>query len=244
MSWSYRRTRGERATGPSLRYPAVRLLPVGLLVVVLALAGCGGSDDEEEGGGEDTQTEQAASGCKQVQQPPAKRDGGEEKPAEELDPNATYEVTFQTNCGDFTISLDPRLAPEATASFLALAESGFYDETNFHRVVPGFVVQGGDPTGSGSGGPGYTTRDEPPRNAQYTKGVVAMAKAGNEPAGTAGSQFFVVTGDDAGLPPDYTVIGEVTAGMDTVDRLGQRGDPATEQPTEPLVIEKTTVRTA
>ena len=105
------------------------------------------------------------------------------------------------------------------------------------------MIQGGDPSQSGSGGPGYTTVDKPPANASYTHGVVAMAKTQSEPAGTAGSQFFVVTGADAGLPPDYAIVGKVTSGLDVVDRIGALGD-ANEQPTEVVEITKATVETS
>ena len=100
---------------------------------------------------------------------------------------------MKTSCGSFTIQLDQKTSPNAAASFAALARSGFFDDTIFHRIVPGFVIQGGDPTAGGSGGPGYSTTDDVPADAAYVPGVVAMAKAGNEPPGTAGSQFFVVT---------------------------------------------------
>ena len=149
---------------------------------------------------------------------------------------------IDTNKGDFTITLDPKTSPNTTASFVALANKGFFDGTVFHRIVPGFVIQGGDPTGSGTGGPGHSTVDPPPADARYTKGVVAMAKTQAEPAGTAGSQFFVVTGEDAGLPPDYAILGKVTDGLDIVEAIGRLGDPATEQPTEEVKIEKATVR--
>ena len=138
------------------------------------------------------------------------------------------------------MTLDLESAPETTASLVSLAEDGFYDDTVFHRIVPGFVIQGGDPTQTGSGGPGYQTVDVPAADAAYTHGVVAMAKSGAEPAGTAGSQFFVVTGTDVGLPPDYAIIGEVTEGLDVVDLIGTLGDPATEQPTQAVVIESVT----
>ena len=107
----------------------------------------------------------------------------------------------------------------------------------FHRIVPGFVIQGGDPTQSGGGGPGYSVVDRPAADARYVRGVVAMAKSPQEPAGTAGSQFFVVTGDDVGLPPDYAVVGEVIEGLDVISAIGELGDPATERPLRPVVIE-------
>ncbi len=134
------------------------------------------------------------------------------------------------------MKLDPAQSPRASGSLVALAEADYFDDTVFHRIVPDFVIQGGDPTASGTGGPGYTTVDEPPSNARYTAGVVAMAKAGNEPPGAAGSQFYVVTGQDAGLPPDYAIVGNVSDGLDVVQKIGQLGGPD-EQPTEPVVIE-------
>ena len=150
---------------------------------------------------------------------------------------------IQTNCGSFTIELDPKTAPKTAASLVSLAESGFYDGTTFHRVVPGFVIQGGDPTGTGGGGPGYKTVDAPPSDAAYTKGVVAMAKAENEAPGTSGSQFFVVTGPDIGLPADYAVVGKVTDGMVTVDAIEALGT-GDGPPSMPVVMERVTVQTS
>ena len=161
-----------------------------------------------------------------MQAPSARPDGGAKAPKERLDPAKRYDVTLVTSCGDIVIRLDQKTSPRTAASFAALAKSGFYDGTVFHRIVPGFVIQGGDPTGSGTGGPGYTTRDRPPPDTTYTRGVVAMAKTGVEPPGTAGSQFYIVTGADAGLPPDYAVLGKVTGGLDTVRKIGELGDPA------------------
>src|SRR3954451_24907652 len=117
---------------------------------------------------------------------------------------------------DFEIALDVARAPKTTSSFAYLARQGVYDDTPFHRIVPGFVVQGGDPTGSGSGGPGYVVDEPPPRNLSYTQGIVAMAKTSAEPPGRSGSQFFVVTEPDAGLTPDYALLGRVTSGFDAV----------------------------
>ena len=103
------------------------------------------------------------------------------------------------------------------------------------------MIQGGDPTQSGNGGPGYQTVDPPASGARYVKGVVAMGKTATEPAGTSGSQFFVVTGADVGLPPDYAIVGKVTDGITVVTRIGKLGDPTTEQPTRPVVVKSVTV---
>jgi peptidyl-prolyl cis-trans isomerase B (cyclophilin B) len=230
-----------------------RLLLVLLLSAAIA-AGCGGGDEDGAAttppatgttAAPETTTAAAttaASGCREVEAPDPKADGGQQAPEEELDPATTYALVFETSCGSFTVELDQERAPKTAASLVALAEAGFYDGTTFHRVVPGFVIQGGDPTGTGTGGPGYQTVDVPPQDAAYTQGVVAMAKAGFEAPGTAGSQFFVVTGQDAGLPPEYAVVGEVTAGLDTalaIDALGSGDGP----PSQPVVIERVTVQT-
>ena len=158
------------------------------------------SRDAEEAG-TTRRTESVATSadeCTSVDAPAPRDPESREAPTAPLDASKTYTLTFETNCGSFTVTLDPELAPKTTASLVALAKDGYFDDTIFHRVVPGFVIQGGDPTQSGSGGPGYSTVDVPPSDAAYTKGVVAMAKAGTEAPGTAGSQFFVVTGEDAG----------------------------------------------
>jgi peptidyl-prolyl cis-trans isomerase B (cyclophilin B) len=158
-----------------------------------------------------------------------------------LDEKKTYEVVVQTNCGSFTIRLAVRISPHTTASFASLVRHGFFDRTIFHRIVPGFVIQGGDPTGTGEGGPGYTTVDRPPPSTQYTLGLVAMAKAPAQASGTSGSQFFVVTGANVGLSPDYAVLGSVTSGLDVVARIGKLGSVATEEPTRVVEIEKATL---
>jgi peptidyl-prolyl cis-trans isomerase B (cyclophilin B) len=209
-----------------------------LLVLVLLLGGaaCGGDDDDGGEAGVD-----ASNGCEQVDRPEPKQDGGQQPPDGPLGADERPSLIFSTNCGDFTVELDPELAPKTGASLVKLARNGFYDGTIFHRIVPEFVVQGGDPTATGSGGPGYKTVDKPPDDARYTKGVVAMAKTGAEPPGTSGSQFFVVTGDDIGLPPDYAIVGEVTEGLDVVEHIGTLGDAA-EQPTQTVLIRSVTVQ--
>jgi len=219
-----------------------RALLILLFAVTLLGAGCGSSSDESVATSTTASTaETTAAGCTDVAAPAAREDGSATAPKERLDPEKTYNLVFKTNCGSFTVTLDLATAPATGTSLVALAKSGFYDDTIFHRIVPGFVIQGGDPTQSGSGGAGYQTVDAPPTDASYTKGVVAMAKTGSEPAGTAGSQFFVVTGADIGLPAEYAIVGNVTSGIDVVERIGELGDPATEQPTRPVVIESVTV---
>jgi peptidyl-prolyl cis-trans isomerase B (cyclophilin B) len=205
------------------------------LVAALVLSGCGeDSNDEPE----------AAAGCEEVDMPDQKAEQTPTPPSGPLEEGTTYRLVVETNCGNFTIELDPKSAPHTTASLVSLAQSGFYDDTTIHRVVPGFVIQGGDPTGTGSGGPGYKTVDRPPQDAKYTRGVVAMAKTQDEPLGTAGSQFFVVTADDAGLPPDYAIVGKVTEGLrPTVENIDHLGDPQTEKPSQTVLVSRIRVET-
>ena len=224
-----------------------RLLSLLLVALALALAACGDDDDGGDSAGsgtsEATQTETQAEteGCREVEAPEPKPDGGQKKPTEKLAADKAYEVTLETNCGAFSFSLDQKTSPNTAASFASLVEKGFFDGLTFHRVVPGFVIQGGDPTGTGTGGPGYSTRDAPPSNVTYGKGVVAMAKTQTEPKGTAGSQFYVVTADGTGLTPDYAVLGKVTAGIETVELIEQQG-AGDGPPLIPIVIEKATLK--
>jgi cyclophilin family peptidyl-prolyl cis-trans isomerase len=177
----------------------------------------------------------AAAGCTTVKAPAPRPNGHQPKPPP-IRRGKRYTAVVVTNCGTFRIALDAKQSPHAVASFVALSRAKFFDDTVFHRIVPGFVIQGGDPTQTGTGGPGYSTVDTPPRGARYVEGVVAMAKTQADPRGTAGSQFFVVTAPDAGLPPDYAIIGRVSSGLDVVRRIGRLGNPATEQPTRVVEI--------
>jgi cyclophilin family peptidyl-prolyl cis-trans isomerase len=218
-----------------------RALPALIAVLAVTASGCGEKKEKATASttppAATTQTQAAATpgGCKQATAPRPRKAGKQRKPTRALDAHHSWTLAFETNCGEFSVALDLRKAPRATASLVALARSGYFKNTVFHRIVPGFVIQGGDPTATGTGGPGYTTVDPPPRSAAYTRGVVAMAKTQTEPRGAAGSQFYVVTGADAGLPPDYAIVGKVSKGLDTVERIGRLGD-ASEQPTEPVVI--------
>ena len=172
-------------------------------------------------------------------------DGSSEKvesfPAEPemcIDEAKTYTVEVETNKGSYTAVLDAAKAPITVNSFVYLARYHYFDDTPCHRIITDFVVQCGDPTGSGTGGPGYEFVDELPSAGEYEVGSLAMANSGPN---TNGSQFFVVTGDQGvALPPQYTLFGKVTAGMDTVETLnGLAQEDST--PSEPVTITKVTV---
>ena len=205
------------------------LLAIAFALLLLGV-GCGGDDEPSASSDE----------CESVEAPAPQEPETREAPTEPLDTDVSYGLVFETSCGSFTVGLDTELAPNTAASLVALARDGFFDDTIFHRIVPDFVIQGGDPTQTGRGGPGYSTVDIPPAGSEYVKGVMAMAKTGAEAAGTSGSQFFVVTGDDASLPADYAIVGEVTEGIDAVERIGALGGPD-ERPTQPVVISSVTV---
>jgi len=193
------------------------------LVVVVAglalLAGCGTDSEPEAKGCDVTVTDESRA-----------------KDIEPLGPG-DYSIEFQTSHGNFTVDIDETLAPCNGDSMLQLAKDGFFDGIVFHRIVPGFVIQAGQSTKTPDGGPGYTTVDTPPADTTYPKGLVAMAKTEADPPGTGGSQFFVVTGSDVMLPPDYAPIGKVVKGMAAVDKIGKLGD-ATQAPTERIVIKR------
>jgi cyclophilin family peptidyl-prolyl cis-trans isomerase len=168
-------------------------------------------------------------------------------PADEsVDPDAANIAVISTSCGDITVELDASLAPETVNSFVFLTRQGYFDGTVFHRVIPGFVVQGGDQTATGLGGPGYSIPDEfPPPTMTYERGTLAMANAG---PGTTGSQFFIVL-DDVGLPPQFTIFGHVTEGLDVLDLLQAvplgaaptSPDPTPSTPLETIYIDTLTI---
>jgi peptidyl-prolyl cis-trans isomerase B (cyclophilin B) len=209
------------------------------LLVAATIAACDGGDGDEQ-----PAAVELPEGCDQVDAPPPQSTELKKPRGLHAPPGAPV-TEVETSCGSFEITLDTAAAPKTTASFVYLVEQGFYDNTAFHRIVPDFVVQGGDPRGDGTGGPGYFV-DEPPRPAtEYTRGVVAMAKTAAEPPGRSGSQFFVVVAADAGLPPGYAPLGEVTRGFGVVERISELGDPASGQagtPLAPVVIERITVQ--
>jgi cyclophilin family peptidyl-prolyl cis-trans isomerase len=225
-----------------MRRPSPVLALSALLALLLvAVAGCGGS-----GGGASSTAAQttadtsAASGCTKVAAPAPKGAQRLKAPTLALDPSRTWIVTMTTNCGTFAIKLDVARAPKTSASFASLVRKKFFDDLTFHRIATGFVIQGGDPLGNGTGGPGYRIVETPPKGLHYTHGIVAMAKSGSEPDGTSGSQFFIVTEPDAGLPPQYALLGTVTQGLDVVDRIGAlplQSGASDGPPVDPVVIE-------
>jgi cyclophilin family peptidyl-prolyl cis-trans isomerase len=158
----------------------------------------------------------------------------------QIDPGKTYTADIKTSDGTITVELFAQEAPQTVNNFVFLARQGYYNGVIFHRVIDGFMVQTGDPTGTGRGGPGYSFRDEPVRR-RYTRGIVAMANAGPN---TNGSQFFIVHGQDVGLPPNYTIFGQATSGLDVLDKIattptlsGGEGS----RPVNPPKIEEVTI---
>jgi len=220
----------------------------------LAVTGCGTLEGFR--GGEETiaavpmppaatamapELEPGRDGCNHSRPPAADeaRATYDEPPPSPLTGPGPWTVTMATSCGAIRIALDPERGGDATDAFAALARAGFYDGLTMHRVVPSFVIQGGDPDGTGAGGPGFTVESPPPGDYSYRNGDVAMAKAGNEPAGTAGSQFFIVSTESgaAQLQPLYAVVGHVvdeesSATLRRIDALGIDDGP----PVEPVWI--------
>jgi peptidyl-prolyl cis-trans isomerase B (cyclophilin B) len=210
-----------------------RCIALGSLgICALAASACGG-----EGG---SPSADLPRGCKAVQKPPPKQ-VDLKAPPQTVKRGETLIARVETSCGAFEISLDTSDSPKTVNSFVYLAHRGVYDNTIFHRIVPDFVIQGGDPLGTGTGGPGYSVDEPPPPKAEYTKGVVAMAKTAVEPAGRSQSQFFVVTATDAGLAPRYAVLGTVSSGQSVVRRIARLGSPASGQagtPEATVLIER------
>jgi cyclophilin family peptidyl-prolyl cis-trans isomerase len=158
-----------------------------------------------------------------------------------IDPAKTYTATMVTSHGTLEILLDAAAAPVTVNSFVYLARWHYYDGIVLHRIIPGFVLQGGDPTGTGAGGPGYKFADELPKPGRYQIGSFAMANAGPN---TNGSQFFVISGPDGvRLPPLYSLFGQVVKGLDVVAKIDAIGTPSG-RPTEKVVIESVTITEA
>jgi peptidyl-prolyl cis-trans isomerase B (cyclophilin B) len=252
-------------------YPAqpmrtpVALLTAVSLTVALAACGSGGGDantsDAPSGGASpDTGAASTAApapaptakattgGCRTVKAPDTSgRTVPKPTSADALPKGAKATVLLQTSCGPITIQLDTAKQPKTASTFAYLVKKKFYDGLPFHRIAgqPGqdFVIQGGAPGGAPDGGPGWSVQEKPPADAAYTRGVVAMAKTGDEPAGTSGSQFFIVTGQDVGLPPDYAIAGKVVGGDQTVSNIAAVHKDSSDVPLSPVLIEKATLTT-
>jgi cyclophilin family peptidyl-prolyl cis-trans isomerase len=232
------------------RNRGMRLLVAGLPLAVVA-AGCGATPALNVAAGSTATpaaaTPAASNACwsdeQRVEGDDAMPRQYTQQPAMRIYPEKSYTGVLQTNKGTIEVELFPEDAPVTVNNFVCLAEDGYYDNTPFHRIVKGFVIQGGDPTGTGSGGPGYKFADEPIAR-DYERGMLAMANAGPD---TNGSQFFVVLEDLRGkLPKNYTIFGQVTGGIDVVEaiantptRTGRSGENSS--PTEPVTLEKVTI---
>jgi cyclophilin family peptidyl-prolyl cis-trans isomerase len=156
-----------------------------------------------------------------------------------IDPAKQYTATMVTSKGTMTIALDPAAAPKTVNNFVVLARYHYFDGVGFHRIIPGFVLQGGDPEGTGRGGPGYRFEDELPKAGRYEVGSLAMANAGPD---TNGSQFFVISGPDGvRLPPQYSLFGKVVSGLDVVATIDAIGTPGAGKPKEAVTIESVTI---
>jgi peptidyl-prolyl cis-trans isomerase B (cyclophilin B) len=226
----FRAVEGQRRDPRLIILAVFALVAIGVVVVILI---------SRSGGDDSSSATASAAGCEQVEASEPKQ-VSLRAPEQTLKKGERVTAVVDTSCGTFEIALDTTRAPKTANSFAYLSEQGFYDDLPFHRIVPGFVIQGGDPLGNGTGGPGYSVDEKPPANLAYTKGIVAMAKSSAEPPGRSGSQFYVVTGADAGLPPDYALVGKVSGGMDVVDRIGSLGTP-TERPRQTVLIDKITI---
>jgi cyclophilin family peptidyl-prolyl cis-trans isomerase len=235
-----------------MRRAIAAALAVATVGLALGLAACGDDDDAGAGGSAPatataapTVTSFDGAVCSAREpDPPADPPTYDAPPPQTIDAAKTYRATLETACGDIVIRLDPKRAPRTVNNFVFLAREGFYDGLTFHRVVRGFVIQGGDPAGDGSGGPGYTFADELPTDG-YPTGAVAMANAG---PGTNGSQFFIVTGDASFLPNSYSKFGRVVEGLDVArtiegfaDPAADPGDPSSQDPASPIWIYRVTI---
>jgi peptidyl-prolyl cis-trans isomerase B (cyclophilin B) len=211
--------------------PGHSLLAIFVLVAALLAVACGGDDE-----GDDGTSESLPVGCEPVEQPPPKEEDLRRPKAK---PQEAQTALVETSCGPFEVSLDTSTSPKTTSSFAFLVEHGFYEDTAISYINES-VIQGGDPAGDRTGGPGYFIDEPPPFDTEYTRGTVAMAKTEVDPIGRSGSQFFVVYEPDAGLPPEFALLGRVTQGMDVVDRIAELRDPGSETgaPREPVVIER------
>ncbi len=213
-----------------------RAIAVATFLIILLVLGVAAV---VSGGGSSTTKAVTATGpCPQAKPPQRSYPA---PPPMSIDVAKTYTAEIKTNKGTMVATLDPKKAPNTVNNFVFLARNQFFDCLTFHRVVPGFVLQGGDPAGNGSGDPGYKFRDELPQAGEYKVGSLAMANSGPD---TNGSQFFVISGPQGvALPPKYSLFGQVTQGLDVVSQIDALGTPdAPNTPREPVTIESVTIK--
>jgi cyclophilin family peptidyl-prolyl cis-trans isomerase len=228
------------------------LIVILLASLALVLVACGKDDSAGGAAATPSQTQAGTTtaavqprtsgdGCLAVPAPQPAANPNRRRSRQRLSRKRVYTATIRTNCGTIRIRLDVRRAPKTAASFAGLARNRFFDGLTFHRIAkPGgndFVIQGGDPLGNGDGGPGYTVVEAPPKSTRYRRYDVAMAKTRTEPPGSSGSQFFIVTAADSGLPPEYAILGRVVGDKHAVKRIAAvPTDPGLEAPLDPVVM--------
>lgn len=222
-----KRSRTVRAVRNAL---IVGVIVAGIILILNVTRGDGTKDDEKAT--TTTSSKPTKSSARSFEAPPPMS----------IDPSKAYTATLDTSEGEIVIALDAEKAPVAVNNFVFLSREGFYDGLTFHRAAKAFVIQGGDPAGDGSGGPGYTVEGEVPTD-HYPEGSLAAAKTGSDPPGTFGSQFFVVTGPNgATLPNDYARFGKVTQGLDVARKIESYApDTGDGTPTKKVTIDKVTI---
>jgi len=214
----------------------VLLVVLGLLFAgFLGLSGRGGGKKK----GDNPVVTRKAASCPNADGSSPKTMKFASAPGRCIDPNKKYTAEMKTTKGTMTIELDAKKAPKTVNNFVYLSRYHFYDGVSFHRIIPGFVVQGGDPQGTGAGDPGYKFADELPKAGQYEVGSLAMANSGPN---TNGSQFFIIVGDQGvQLPPKYSLFGKVTSGIEVAKALEAVGTPDAGTPKEPVQMDSVTI---
>jgi cyclophilin family peptidyl-prolyl cis-trans isomerase len=233
----------KRRRNRTIRNAAIAVAVFVVVILILTLV----SDDNKKktvAVSPSTTTVAYPAGCVGTVPNPSKKPTNLKPPGMTIDPSKTYTATISTTCGDVTIALDAKQAPRSVNNFVSLARKGFYDGLKWHRVAQDPpIIQGGDPNGNGSGGPGYRMTVELPPDGKYPTGAVAWAKTGTAPDGSAGSQFFIDTGDATSIGAHYGYIGKVSEGLTNVQKLGSFATPSASNgvPTQPLYILKVTI---
>ncbi|MCD1257351.1 peptidylprolyl isomerase [Paenibacillus athensensis] len=217
---------------------AIGLLAAACALLVLTACGAGSSTSSAGGSASPAATAAGQSGPKQWSKPPEMT----------IDPNKTYKAEMKTSKGNMTIELFAKEAPKTVNNFVFLSKQGYYDNVIFHRIIKSFMVQTGDPQGTGRGGPGYQFEDELKTTHTYEPGIVAMANSGPN---TNGSQFFICSGPDCAAflnpQPNYSIFGKVVEGMDTLQKIADTpvemgGESTPSKPTEKVTIDKITIK--